>query len=54
MFHEGGIHTVQKVLQDINSKKKLFGGITIIFSGDFRQILLLIQMIPKMMNLTPV
>ena len=40
MSHKGGIHAVQKCLQDLNSNNQhIFGGITVLFSGDFRQIL---------------
>ena len=39
MSHKGGIQAVDRLLKDIRNNDLLMGGITVLFSGDFRQIL---------------
>lgn len=39
MIHRYGIEALDRTLQDICNNTKLFGGNTIVFAGDFRQIL---------------
>jgi ATP-dependent DNA helicase PIF1 len=44
MSHKSNIEALDKMLQDILERPVLFGGITVVFGGDFRQIL---PVIPK-------
>ena len=39
MSHKGAVHAVDKLLMDLKINKNKMGGITILFSGDYRQIL---------------
>ena len=39
MSHKGGIQAVDRLLKDIRNNDLLMGGITVLFSGDFHQIL---------------
>ena len=39
MSHKGGIQAVNNLMKDIKNNSHIMGGIPILFSGDFRQIL---------------
>lgn len=43
MMHKNGFEALDRTLQDVRKNKKIMGGILIVISGDFRQILPIVK-----------
>lgn len=43
MMHKHGFEALNRTLQDIKKNKKVMGGILVVLSGDFRQILPIVK-----------
>ena len=43
MAHKGGLEALDRTLRDVRSCSEIFGGVTVVICGDFRQILPVVQ-----------
>jgi len=39
MLHKSSVEVLERILRDLRNKNTLMGGCTVLFSGDFRQML---------------